>query len=424
MKKKGRKTSRPVHRVVVVKAPQVKQAETLAKTRIKVLGIGGGGGNIVSEIAKLLKKADFIAANTDTQALKQVSRNIKKFPFGQELTKGLGCGMDAKLGQLAAEQEKERIREMLKGYDLCVLIATLGGGTGSGSLPVFAEACNAEKMLTIGILTMPFSFEGEKRKQLAEEALAKVQPLLNSYVLLQNDSIFRIVGKDTPLKFAFGSMNKKLAEVLGGLLETLFFPGLINTDFADIKTMLQGKGRLSFLSSASATGEERAKAALGEALQNSLYQYGSKGAERILFNIAGSKDLKMQEVATISTAMFQENPRAKIIFGITSHPRFRNKLRVTLFAIGCEQAKPSKVVAPKISQKPKQKSKARPLRKKPTKAKQKKIPFPPQDTQNPLTEKPRRNALEVKEAVDKEIQELQEEEKKWDTPAFLRFRRT
>ena len=405
------------------KEKKAQPVDPLAKTRIKVLGIGGGGGNIVSEIAKLLKKADFLAANTDAQALRQVSRNIKKFPFGQELTKGLGCGMDARLGQLAAEQEKERIREMLKGYDLCFLIATLGGGTGSGSLPVFAEACNATKMLTIGIFTMPFSFEGEKRKQLADEALVKVQPLLNSYVLLQNDSIFGIVGKDTPLKFAFGSMNKRLAEVLGGLLETLFFPGLINTDFADIKTMLQGKGRLSFLSSASATGEERAKTALGEALQNSLYQYHSKGAERILFNIAGSKDLKMQEVATISTAMFQENPRAKIIFGITSHPRFRNKLRVTLFAIGCEQTKPSKVVVPKIAQKPKQKSKGKPSSGKPRNVKQKKIPFPRKDTQSPLPEKPRRNALEVKEAIDQEIQELQEEEKKWDTPTFLRFRR-
>src|SRR3989338_1943299 len=122
MKKKGRKTPRATHRAVANRVPPHKQAETLAKTRIKVLGIGGGGGNIVSEIAKLLKKADFLAANTDAQALRQVSRNIKKFPFGQELTKGLGCGMDAKLGQLAAEQEKERIREMLKGYDLCVLI--------------------------------------------------------------------------------------------------------------------------------------------------------------------------------------------------------------------------------------------------------------------------------------------------------------
>jgi len=397
--------------------------DPLAKTRIAVVGVGGGGGNIVSEIAKLLKKADFVAANTDTQALKQVSRNIKRFPFGQELTQGLGCGMDASLGQTAAESEKENIKKLLEGNDLCVLVSSLGGGTGSGAAPVFAEACNNEKILTIGIFTMPFSFEGEKRRQIAEAALQKLQPLVNAYVLLQNDSIFNIVSRDTPLRFAFGSLNKKLAEVLGGLLETLFVPGLINTDFADIKTMLQGRGRLSFLSSGSAAGEERAKTALTEALSNTLYQYGPRRAERILFNVAGSKDMKMQEVAQVSNAIFQENPRAKIIFGITSHPRFRNKLRVTLFAIGCEPTRQiQKEAKPKAAAKPKQK---KPVSKKtPRKARKiaPKLPF--QATKEVPQEKPRRNALEVKEAIDQEIQDLQEQEKKWDTPAFLRFRRT
>ena len=409
------------------KSPQRKISahipDPLAKTRIAVVGVGGGGGNIVSEIAKLLKKADFVAANTDTQALKQVSRNIKRFPFGQELTQGLGCGMDASLGQTAAESEKENIKKLLEGNDLCVLVSSLGGGTGSGAAPVFAEACNSEKILTIGIFTMPFSFEGEKRRQIAEAALQKLQPLVNTYVLLQNDSIFNIVSRDTPLRFAFGSLNKKLAEVLGGLLETLFVPGLINTDFADIKTMLQGRGRLSFLSSGSAAGEERAKTALTEALSNTLYQYGPRRAERILFNVAGSKDIKMQEVAQVSNAIFQENPRAKIIFGITSHPRFRNKLRVTLFAIGCEPTRQiQKEAKPKAAAKPKQK---KPVSKKtPRKARKiaPKLPF--QATKEVPQEKPRRNALEVKEAIDQEIQDLQEQEKKWDTPAFLRFRRT
>ncbi|OHA73903.1 MAG: hypothetical protein A3B24_03505, partial [Candidatus Wildermuthbacteria bacterium RIFCSPLOWO2_01_FULL_48_16] len=315
------------------------------------------------------------------------------------------------------------IKKLLEGNDLCVLVSSLGGGTGSGAAPVFAEACNSEKILTIGIFTMPFSFEGEKRRQIAEAALQKLQPLVNTYVLLQNDSIFNIVSRDTPLRFAFGSLNKKLAEVLGGLLETLFVPGLINTDFADIKTMLQGRGRLSFLSSGSAAGEERAKTALTEALSNTLYQYGPRRAERILFNVAGSKDIKMQEVAQVSNAIFQENPRAKIIFGITSHPRFRNKLRVTLFAIGCEPTRQiQKEAKPKAAAKPKQK---KPVSKKtPRKARKiaPKLPF--QATKEVPQEKPRRNALEVKEAIDQEIQDLQEQEKKWDTPAFLRFRRT
>ncbi|MDP2637195.1 MAG: cell division protein FtsZ [bacterium] len=417
MKKKKQKG--PQHKA------SVRIADPLAKTRITVVGVGGGGGNIVSEIAKLLKKADFVAANTDSQALKQVSRNIKKFSFGQEFTQGLGCGMDANLGQLAAESEKENIKKMLEGNDLCILVSSLGGGTGSGAAPVFAEACNSERLMTIGIFTMPFSFEGEKRRQIAEAALQKLQPLVNAYVLLQNDSIFNIVSRDTPLRFAFGSLNKKLAEVLGGLLETLFVPGLINTDFADIKTMLQGKGRLSFLSSGSAAGEERAKAALGEALSNTLYQYGPRGAERILFNVAGSKDMKMQEVAQVSNAVFQENPRAKIIFGITSHPRFRNKLRVTLFAIGCAPAKQiQKEAVSRVAAKPKQKVKKPVLKQAPRKARKVAPQLPLGGAKETSQEKPRRNALEVKEAIDQEIQDLQEQEKKWDTPAFLRFRRT
>ncbi len=401
----------------------------VARTRMRIIGIGGGGSNIVSEISQKLQKADFVAANTDAQALKSVGRNTKRFAFGQNLTKGLGCGMDAKLGELAAQEDQERVKKLLEGQDLCVLIASLGGGTGSGAVPVFAQFANDLKNLTVGIFTMPFAFEGEKREQLALDALEKLKPLLNAYVIIPNDRIFQIVEKNAPLRFALSSINKKLSESLEGFIETLFLPGLINIDFADVRALLQGKGRLAYVSSVTASGEDRVKLALDQVLADHLYDYQSKGAERIFFNIAGSKDLKMDEVAQISKKIFEQNPRAKIIFGISSNQQFHRKLRITVFAIGCEgKTAQGQTIAPKIKVLPlKTKSASKKLSAKKTKkleekpGQSSKEAIPAITAQDP--QKQRRNAIEVKKAIDEEIEEFQQEEKKWDIPAFLRSKK-
>ncbi|MBI1984642.1 MAG: hypothetical protein HYS60_00840 [Candidatus Wildermuthbacteria bacterium] len=401
--------------------PQQENFEGLLKTRMRIIGIGGGGSNIVSEISQRLKKADFVSANTDLQALKSSGRNTRRFPFGQQTTRGLGCGMEAQLGAAAALEDKEKIKSLFAGQDLSILIATLGGGTGSGASTVFAEASQEAKSLTIGIFTLPFSFEGEKRRQVAEAALEKLKPLVNVYVVIPNDAIFRIVEKDVPLKTALSSVNRKLSESLEGFIETLFLPGLINIDFADVRALLQGRGRMAYLSSSTCSGEERAKLALDQVLANALYDYHAKGAERILFNITGFKDMKMQEVSSISKSIGDQNLKAKIIFGISSNPRFRNKLRVTVLAIGCDRAlKPRIQKIPKI-QKPQAKESVKIKRVPLAKKKEKKEEIKPQEIS--LQEKPRRNALDVKKAIDEEIEELQEEERKWDTPAFLRYKR-
>ena len=389
------------------------------KPKIKVVGVGGGGSNIVAEIAKLVGRLDFVAANTDAQALRQIARkNVKTFAFGEKLTQGLGCGMDAVLGETAAQQDKEKLVKLLEGQDLLVLVSSLGGGAGSGATPVFLQTAKELKCLTIGIFCMPFSFEGEKRQQLALSALEKLKPLVNTYILIPNDNIFGIIEKNTAFHNALSALNKKLAESLQGFIEILSLPGFINIDFADIQSLLEGRERLASLASAISSGPDRATMALEQIVGNPLFHYSSKGAERILLNIAGGKDLKMREVAEVSKAIFQENPKAKIIFGITLGNVFEKKMRITIFALGVqkEEAKPVHAKPPK----PKAIVVSRKQKKLPLKQKVlvREKPLNPV----PLAQ-PRRNALELHKAIEEEIAELQEKEKAWDIPAFLRAKR-
>ncbi|TSC56006.1 MAG: hypothetical protein Greene071421_25 [Parcubacteria group bacterium Greene0714_21] len=403
------------------------------KPKIKMVGVGGGGSNIIAEIAQRVKKLDFVAANTDVQALRQIARkNVKTFTFGEKLTHGLGCGMDAVLGETAAQQDKEKLVKLMEGQDLLILVASLGGGTGTGAAPVFLQTAKELKCLTIGIFTMPFSFEGEKRRELALSCLEKLKPLVNAYVLIPNDNIFGIVEKQVSFTVALSALNKKLAESLQGFMETLSLPGLINIDFADIQSLLEGKDRLSYLASAVSSGQDRASVVLEQVLANPLLEYSSKGAERVLFNISGGKDLKMQEVSQVCKALSQESPKAKVIFGITLQNALEKKMRITLFALGVqkEQAKTVQREVPKPRSLPlviQQKKQARlALRKETPKTKEKPSPFggSSAEKQEPVLQvQPRRNALELQKAIEEEIEELQEKEKAWDIPAFLRAKK-
>ncbi|GAI51462.1 unnamed protein product, partial [marine sediment metagenome] len=223
------------------------ETETIKKTKIRVIGIGGGAGNIVSEIASKMKKASFVVANTDLQALRLASRKAQRFQFGKELTQGLGTGMSAELGEMAAQNEKEKIKKTLEGQDLCVIVACLGGGTASGATPIFAKISKNLGNLTLGIFTLPFKFEGEKKMEMARASLEKLKPKLNALSVIPNERIFQIIDKKTPIKIALSAINKSLAESLEGLIETIYQPGLINIDFADLKAILEGQGRLAYL---------------------------------------------------------------------------------------------------------------------------------------------------------------------------------
>lgn len=415
MKKKPRKkTSR-------AKPLSVKKENFVSlnpRTKVRVVGVGGGGGNIVAEIAPRISRIDFVAANTDAQALKQLPSRVKKMNFGLQVTKGLGCGMDAELGERAAREEKEKIKKLLQGQDVCIVIASLGGGTGSGAAPVFCQVAREAHALTIGVFTVPFGFEGGKRKLLSLQALEKLQPLVNAYILIPNEKIFQVVDKETPLQEALSALNKRLADAIGGLIETMYSPGIINIDFADVKTMLEGKGKLSYLHSVMGSGAGRASQALSRVLSNPLSEYDIRGAERILFNIASDRGLKMQEVAEISSGIADLAPKAKIIFGVALRPDLKDKIRITVLAVGCKENR-----SPLFSQKKKEEKKERVLKSERRKPKQKKVIIPVKK-EEPVKEQMlvRRNALDVKNAADKEVQELEEQERRWDAPAFLRMK--
>ncbi|MCJ7786828.1 cell division FtsZ family protein, partial [Patescibacteria group bacterium] len=316
----------------------------LHKTKIRVIGIGGGGGFIVSEISSRIKKASFVVANTDLQALKKSDKRARLFQFGQKLTYGLGTGMNSELGKIAAQQETEKIKKLLEGQDLCILVACLGGGVGSGAAPIFAKISRDLGNLTYGIFTLPFKFEGEKKAQIARESLKKIKPNLNAFSVIPNERIFQIIDKETPLRAALSVINKSLAESLEGLIEMIYDPGLINIDFADLKTIFEGRGRITYLNTVEVSGSDKSEEAIKKVVSNPLYPYTIRGAKGVLFNIAGEKNLGLNEISQISKTISDlANKEARIIFGISQFPfssmgdggrdkKYRDKIKITLLA--------------------------------------------------------------------------------------------
>jgi len=317
----------------------VKQIESsIYKLRVKIIGIGGGGSSIISEIAPEIKKVNFVAANTDLQALKEVGKRAIHFQFGKRLTQGLGTGMNPELGEQAAQETNEKIKKILEGQDICVLISCLGGGTGSGAAPVFAKISKKLGNITLGIFTLPFEFEGEKKMEVARASLEKLRPNLNALILISNQRVFQIIDTKTPLKKALSSINKTLAQSLEGLTELFYSPGLIAIDFANFKTILTGREKLTFLNTIEAKTSNEIEEVAKKALSNPLYSYSTQGAKGILFNIAGGENLSLDGIKQIGSIISNSaNPRARIIWGITQNEKYKNKIKITLLAIGCQE---------------------------------------------------------------------------------------
>lgn len=311
-------------------------SKKVKKTKIKVIGIGGGGSSIVSEIAPNIRKATFLAANTDKQALDNVPKGVKSFSFGDKFTKGLGAGMNPDLARKAADENKERIKKELQGQDLCVVVACLGGGTGSGAVPVFTRISEELGNLTYGIFTLPFEFEGAKKMQIARNSLESTKPHLNALSVIPNERIFKIIDKTTPLKEAFSMINDNLSNSLEGLIEMIYKTGLINIDFADLKKVLEARGNYSYLNSVEIKKDEKSTETLiSEAINNPLYPYGIKKAKGILINIVGGMGLALSEVNHISQSFSDlVNDEAKIIFGFWPKRRYKGKIKVSLLATG------------------------------------------------------------------------------------------
>lgn len=330
-KAKKVKTAKHIHKIKeeIVAFP----AESLFKAKIKVVGIGGGGGSIVSEIGRTLGKATFVIADTDVRALKKRS-GIKPFEFGNEFTHGLGTGVDPDLARRAAESEREKITNLFKDQDIVILIASLGGGLGSGATQIFAEAAKSFGGITLGIFTLPFKFEGKNKSRIALKALRELKTALNVSITIPNERIFKVIDSNTSITEAFSTVNKNLIESLESLIDLIYSPGMINIDFADLRTILSGSGNFAFLNTVYASGKDRATEIMEKILVNPLYQTSNFVAEKILFNISGGSNLNMFEVEKISRFISEINPKAKIIFGISRNPSSKNKIKTTLLMTG------------------------------------------------------------------------------------------
>jgi cell division protein FtsZ len=303
--------------------------------KIKVFGIGGGGCNAVNTmIQSKLEGVDFISANTDAQALR-ISNAPLKLQLGERLTKGLGAGADPATGRNAAEEDRERIRELLMGTDMVFITAGMGGGTGTGGAPVAAEISKEIGALTVAVVTKPFLFEGKKRQRTAEEGITELKRVADTLITIPNQRLLLISEKNTPLLGAFKMADEVLLHAVRGISDLITVNGLINLDFADVKTTMSEKG-LAIMGTGASSGENKAIEAAQNAISSPLLQDLSiEGARGILINITGGSDLTLHEINEASTLIQEQaHEDANIIFGAVINDAMDDEVRVTVIATG------------------------------------------------------------------------------------------
>lgn len=308
------------------------------KPRISVIGVGGGGGNAVNNmISQNLEGVDFIVANTDAQALEN-SKATRKIQLGLETTKGLGAGARPEVGKLAAEEAQEDIKKELEGANMVFITAGMGGGTGSGAAPVVAKIAKEMGILTIGVVTKPFQFEGKKRMETAEGAVETFTSEVDSIIIIPNQNLFRIADKKTTLVDAFVMADNVLYSGVRSITDLMMMPGLINLDFADIKSIMEDKGK-AIMGTGEAEGENRAIAAAEQALSNPLLDDSSMhGAKGVLINITGGSDITLFEIDEAASRIKEEvDEDANIIFGSSYDEELSGKIRVSIVATGIDQ---------------------------------------------------------------------------------------
>ncbi len=318
-----------------MKKNKIDESVARGVANIKVVGIGGGGGNAISRMRKdFLKGVDFIAINTDAQDLEYCNAKIK-IHVGKNLTRGLGTGMNPELGRQAVEEAKAEVSEALKGADLVFITAGLGGGSGSGGSPVVAEVAKELGALTVAVVTKPFTFEGAQRSRIAQDALMKLKEKADTMIIVPNDRIFTVIDKDTPLVKAFEAVDDILKDAVLGIADLVAMPGIINVDFADVKTIMHEAGT-SLVGIGAASGQDRAVKAIGQALKSPLLEVSIDGAKGVLFGVAGNRDLKMSEINDIAKAIADNiDSNAKVIFGAYHDAKMKvGQLKVTIIATG------------------------------------------------------------------------------------------
>ncbi|MBU4369585.1 cell division protein FtsZ [Patescibacteria group bacterium] len=308
-------------------------------SKIKVVGVGGAGGSAIKRMLKAnILGVEYVAINTDAQALQSITGRVKKIRIGKSLTKGLGTGADPELGQAAAEQNTREIKESLKNADIIFITAGLGGGVGTGASPVVADiAAKIKNVLTLAIVTKPFVFEGPQRKAIAEQGLKKLINRVDALMTISNNKLLYTIDRSTPILEAFDIADEVLKQGVQAFSDILNIPGLINVDFADVKPVLQGGG-VTMLGIGHASGKDRAAQAAKNALNNPLMDLSANEANGIVFIITGSPDLKMAEVNEIAEIITKEiDPMAKIVFGAVIDENLKDEIKVTLIATNYDQ---------------------------------------------------------------------------------------
>ena len=304
---------------------------------IKVIGVGGGGGNAVNRmIAEDVKGVEFIVANTDVQAL-QSSNAETKIQLGPKLTRGLGAGSNPDVGAKAAQESEEAITEALTGADMVFVTAGMGGGTGNGAAPEVAKIAKDSGALTVGVVTRPFTFEGPKRARNAAEGIAQMKDNVDTLIIIANNRLLEIVDKKTPMMEAFQEADNVLRQGVQGISDLITSPGYVNLDFADVKTVMQDQGS-ALMGIGSASGENRTADATKQAISSPLLEVSIDGAEQVLLNITGGPDMSLYEAQAASDIVSQAaTTDVNIIFGTSIDESLGDEVRVTVIATGIDQ---------------------------------------------------------------------------------------
>ena len=304
--------------------------------KIKVIGVGGGGNNAVNRMVEAqLKGVEFIAVNTDKQAL-YTSKAVHKIQVGEKLTRGLGAGANPEVGKKSAEESKDEILKVLEGADMVFVTAGMGGGTGTGAAPVVAQLAKEMGILTVGVVTKPFAFEGKVRMKNAEQGIKELKTKVDTLITIPNDRLLQIVQKNTSMLEAFSIADDVLKQGIESISDLIAAPGLINLDFADVQSIMKEKG-LAHMGMGRAQGENRAIEAARQAIQSPLLETSIKGAKGVLLNITGGADLGLFEINEASTLVQEScDSEANIIFGATIKEDLKDDLVITVIATGFE----------------------------------------------------------------------------------------
>lgn len=318
--------------------------------RIKVIGVGGGGGNAVNTmISYSLKGVDFIIANTDVQAL-GASSSPNKIQIGKEITKGLGAGSNPEIGKKSALESRDQIQQYLEGADMIFITAGLGGGTGTGAAPVIAEVARESSALTVAVVTKPFQFEGKKRNAQAEDGIEQLRDVVDTLIVVPNQRLLSLGGRNLSLLDSFKKADDILYQAVKGISDLIIVPGLINLDFADVQNIMSSMG-MALMGTGTASGENRAVEAAQKAISSPLLEDNTiQGARGILLNITGGSDLSLYEVNEASSLIQAEaHEDANIIFGTVIDETMGDEIRITVIATGFDDGMKKKQVPANVS---------------------------------------------------------------------------